>query len=223
MGYKFLFKNHRIKFHVKKKIKIITDILNFIYPNPISSLYYTNEFTLLIAIILTSRSQEKKVNQITKLLFKKIQKPQDVIQLSVNDIQNYIKYIGLYNRKSKNIYDLSIILIKKYNGIIPKNIFELESLPGVGHKTASVFMSHVSEVPVFPIDTHIHRMMFRWKLSNGKNIKQTEKDAKHFFSKKNWKKLHLQIISYGKEYSPSRGWNPKKDIIYQKLVNNNLI
>ncbi|WP_185881945.1 endonuclease III domain-containing protein [Blattabacterium cuenoti] len=207
----------------KKKIKIITDILNFLYPNPISSLYYTNEFTLLIAIILTSRSQEKKVNQITKLLFKKIQKPQDIIQLSVNDIKNYIKYIGLYNIKSKNIYDLSMILIKKYNGIIPKNIFELESLPGVGHKTASVFMSHVSEVPVFPVDTHIHRMMFRWKLSDGKNIKQTEKNAKHFFSKRNWKKLHLQIISYGKKYSPSRGWNPKKDIIYQKLVNNNLL
>ncbi|WP_185859939.1 endonuclease III domain-containing protein [Blattabacterium cuenoti] len=218
------FKNHKTKFHVrKKKIKIITDTLNFIYPNPISSLYYTNEFTLLIAILLTSRSREKKVNQITKLLFKKIQKPQDIIQLSVNDIQNYIKHIGLYNRKSRNIYDLSIILIKKYNGIIPKNIFELESLPGIGHKTASVFMFHVSEIPVFPIDTHIHRMMFRWKLSNGKNIRQTEKNAKHFFSKKNWKKLHLQIISYGREYSPSRGWNPKKDIIYQKLVNNNLL
>lgn len=207
----------------EKKIKIIIDTLNFLYPNPISSLYYTNEFTLLIAILLTSRSQEKKVNQITKLLFKKIQKPQDIIQLSVINIQNHIKHIGLYNRKSRNIYDLSVTLIKKYDGIIPKNIFELESLPGIGHKTASVFLSHVSKEPVFPIDTHIHRMMFRWELSNGKNIRQTEKDAKRFFSKKNWKKLHLQIISYGKEYSPSRGWNSKNDIIYQKLGNNNLL
>lgn len=207
---------------LEKKIKIITNTLNFLYPNPISSLYYTNEFTLLIAILLTSRSQEKKVNQITKLLFKKIQKPQDIIQLSVINIQNYIKHIGLYNRKSRNIYDLSITLIKEYDGIIPKNILELESLPGIGHKTASVFLSHVSKEPVFPIDTHIHRMMFRWELSNG-NIRQTEKDAKRFFSKKNWKKLHLQIISYGKEYSPSMGWKAEKDIIYQQLVNNNLL
>ncbi|WP_185873887.1 endonuclease III domain-containing protein [Blattabacterium cuenoti] len=207
----------------KKKIKIIIDTLNLIYPNPISSLYYINEFTLLIAIILTSNSQEKKVNQLTRHWFNFIKKPQDIIDLSVNNIKNYIKKIGLYNKKSINIYYLSIILIEKYDGIIPKDISKLESLPGVGHKTASVFLSYITNIPVFPVDTHIHRMMFRWKLSNGKNIKQTENDAKNIFPKKYWKKLHLQIISYGKEYSPSRKWNIKKDIIYQILFNYNLL
>ncbi|WP_242673936.1 endonuclease III domain-containing protein [Blattabacterium sp. DPU] len=197
--------------------------MDFLYPNPTSTLYYTNEYTLLIAIILTARSEEKKVNEITKFLFKKINTPMDTIHLSIEKIKNIIKTIGLYNRKSKNIYDLSVILINKYNGIIPKNILELKSLPGVGHKTASVFLSHVSDAFVFPVDTHIHRMMLRWKLSNGKNVKQTEQDAKRFFKKKDWKKLHFQIISYAKAYSPYKKWNFKKDIIYQELLNNNLI
>ncbi|WP_201260516.1 endonuclease III domain-containing protein [Blattabacterium punctulatus] len=207
----------------KKKIKIIIDTLDFIYPNPISSLYYINEFTLLLAILLTSRSKEEKVNELTKHFFKKIKNPQDIIQLTINEIKNSIKNIGLYNKKSINIYNLSNILINKYHGIIPNDILELESLPGVGHKSASVFLFHRSKIPVFPVDTHIHRMMFRWKLSNGKNVKQTEQDAKRIFSKKKWKKLHLQIIFYGKKYSPSRKWNLKKDIIYQKLVHNHLL
>ncbi|WP_185856122.1 endonuclease III domain-containing protein [Blattabacterium cuenoti] len=202
---------------VKKKVEIIVKTLDFLYPNPVSSLYYRNEFTLLLAILLTTRSKEKEVNKITKHLFQKMTTPKEVIQHSINDIKNTIRHIGLYNKKSKNIYDLSLFLIKKYHGIVPKNIFELESLPGVGHKTASVFLSYVSKQPVFPIDTHIYRMMIRWGLSIGKNIRQTEKDAKRVFKKMNWKKLHLQIILYGKEYSPSRKWNPKKDIIYQKL------
>ncbi|WP_341655810.1 endonuclease III [Blattabacterium cuenoti] len=206
-----------------KKIKIIENILDFLYPNPTSTLYYINEYTLLISIMLSSRTQEKKVNEITKILFKKINKPIDTIYTPIENITNIIKHIGLYKKKSKNIYDLSVILIKKYNGIIPKNISELKFLPGIGHKTASVFLSHVSNEYVFPVDTHIHRMMFRWKLSNGKNVKQTEQDAKRFFKKKNWKKLHLQIIFYAKKYSPSRKWNLKKDIIYQELLNNNLL
>nr|WP_185853381.1 endonuclease III [Blattabacterium cuenoti] len=206
-----------------KKIKIIEKILDFLYPNPISTLYYINEYTLLIAVILTAKSKEKKVNEVTKYLFKKIQNPKDVIHLSIGKIKNYIKNIGLYNKKSKNIYDLSTILINKYNSIIPKNISELKSLPGVGHKTASVFLSHVSDIPVFPVDTHIHRMMYRWKLSDGKSVKKTEKDARHIFNKINWRKLHLQIISYAKEYSPSQKWNVKKDIIYQELLRNNLL
>ncbi|WP_185870547.1 endonuclease III domain-containing protein [Blattabacterium cuenoti] len=210
-----MFKNH-----VEKKIKIIIETLDFLYPNPVSSLYYINEFTLLVAILLTARSKEKEVNKITKHLFKKMKTPQEVIQHSINDIKNSIKHVGLYNKKSKNIYDLSILLMEKYHGIIPKNISELESFPGVGHKTASVFLSFVSKKRVFPIDTHIYRMMIRWGLSSGKNIKQTEKDAKIVFKKmNNWKKLHLQIIFYGKEYSPSQKWNLKKDIIYQKLIN----
>ncbi|AWU43953.1 endonuclease III [Blattabacterium sp. (Cryptocercus kyebangensis)] len=207
----------------KKKIKIIIDTLDFLYPNPISSLYHINEYTLLLAIMLTSRSKEKKVNELTKHFFKKIQNPQEILKISINDIKNSIKNIGLYNKKAINIYNISNILIDKYHGVIPKNFSELESLPGIGHKSASVFLFHRSKKPVFPVDTHIHRMMFRWKLSNGKNVEQTEKDAKRVFPKKKWKKLHLQIIFYGKNYSPSRRWNPKKDIIYQKLVNNHLL
>ncbi|WP_185856794.1 endonuclease III domain-containing protein [Blattabacterium cuenoti] len=209
--------------YFSKKIRIIENILDFLYPTPTPTLYYINEYTLLISIMLSSRSQEKKVNEITKILFRKINTPIDTICTPIEDIKNIIKYIGLYNKKSKNIYDLSVILIKKYNGIIPKNISELKFLPGIGHKTASVFLSHVSNKFVFPVDTHIHRMMFRWKLSNGKNVQQTEQDAKRFFQKKNWKKLHLQIISYAKKYSPSRKWNLKKDIIYQELLNKNLL
>ncbi|AGW86333.1 Endonuclease III [Blattabacterium sp. (Nauphoeta cinerea)] len=208
---------------ISKKIKIIEKILNFLYPNPIRTLYYINEYTLLISIILTARSQEKKVNEITKFLFQKINSPMDTICISIENIKNIIKNIGLHHTKSKNIYDLSVILVKKYNGIIPKNISELKSLPGVGHKTASVFLSHVSDEFVFPVDTHIHRMMFRWRLSNGKNVKQTEKDAKCIFKKENWKKLHFQMISYAREYSPSQKWDTKKDIIYQELLRNNLI
>jgi Predicted EndoIII-related endonuclease len=206
-----------------KKIKIIENILDFLYPNPTSTLYHINEYTLLIAIILTTQSTEKRVNKITKLLFEIIKTPIDTICLSIEHIKNIIKNIGLYNIKSKNIYNLSVILISKYNGIIPKNIYELESLPGVGHKTASVFLSHVSCEFVFPVDTHIHRMMLRWKLSNGKNVTQTEKDAKCVFKKENWKKLHFQIIFYAREYSPSRKWDLKKDIIYQELLTNNLL
>ncbi|WP_185863295.1 endonuclease III domain-containing protein [Blattabacterium cuenoti] len=206
-----------------KKIRIIEKILNFLYPNPISTLYYINEYTLLISIILTAKSKEKKVNEITKFLFNKINSPMDTIRLSIENIKNIIKNIGLHNKKSKNIYDLSVILLKKYNGIVPKNISELKSLPGVGHKTASVFLSHVSDEFVFPVDTHIHRMMFRWRLSNGKNVKQTEIDAKCVFQKENWRKLHFQIIAYAREYSPSQKWDSKKDIIYQELLKNNLI
>ncbi|WP_341658983.1 endonuclease III [Blattabacterium cuenoti] len=169
---------------ISKKIKIIENILDFLYPNPTPTLYYINEYTLLISIMLSSRSQEKKVNEITKILFKKINNPIDTICTPIENIKNIIKHIGLYKKKSKNIYDLSVILIKKYNGIIPKNISELKFLPGIGHKTASVFLSHISNQSVFPVDTHIHRMMFRWKLSNGKNVKQTERDAKRFFKKK---------------------------------------
>ncbi|WP_317168246.1 endonuclease III domain-containing protein [Blattabacterium cuenoti] len=169
---------------ISKKIKIIENILDFLYPNPTSTLYYINEYTLLISIMLSSRTQEKKVNEITKILFRKINNPIDTIYTPIENIKNIIKHIGLYKKKSKNIYDLSVILIKKYNGIIPKNISELKFLPGIGHKTASVFLSHVSNEFVFPVDTHIHRMMFRWKLSNGKNVKQTEQDAKRFFKKK---------------------------------------
>ncbi|WP_185858569.1 endonuclease III domain-containing protein [Blattabacterium cuenoti] len=212
------------KLQHKKKIKIIENILDSLYPNPISSLYYTNEYTLLIAILLSTRSREKKVNEITKYLFQIIKTPKDTISLSIQEIKNFIKDLGLHNKKSKNIYELSLRLMNKYNNMIPHNILELKSLPGIGHKAASVFLSHVSNYPtVFPVDTHIHRMMFHWKLSNGKNIQETEKDAKRIFKKKNWKKLHLQMIFYAKEYYPLKKGNSKKDVIFQELLKNNLL
>ncbi|WP_185865058.1 endonuclease III domain-containing protein [Blattabacterium cuenoti] len=201
-----------------KKIKIIEKILNFLYPNPKDNLYYINEYTFLIAIILSSRCKEVDVNKVTKILFKKIQSPYDIIKFSIKTIKKYIRNLGLQNKKSKIIYNLSILLINNYNGFIPKNFIELKKLPGIGNKTASVFLSKFSNIKVFPIDTHINRMMYRWGLSDGKSISNTEKHAPFFFKKKNWKKLHLQILSYAKEYSPSKKWNKKKDIIYQELL-----
>ncbi|WP_185882970.1 endonuclease III domain-containing protein [Blattabacterium cuenoti] len=210
--------------NVKNKINIIEKTLDLLYPNPTISLYYTNEYTLLLAIILTAKSKEKRVNHITKELFKIISSPLDFINLDSKIIKHHIRHIGLYNKKYKSIYNLSIILIKKYKKCIPKNIIDLEKLPGVGHKTASVFLSYISDNNFFfPIDTHIHRLMKRWKLSCGSNVKKTEKDAKYFFAKKNWKKLHIQMILYGRTYSPSRKWIIKNDIIYQKLLHYNLL
>ncbi|WP_238785456.1 endonuclease III domain-containing protein [Blattabacterium cuenoti] len=213
----------KINNSLKKKILIIEKILDFLYPNPINNLYHINNYTLLISIILTARCKEIKVNNITKKIFKNIKSPYDLIKLKIYKIKKLIEELGLHNKKSKYIYALSKILIKNYNGSVPKNLYKLKILPGVGHKTASVFLSNVSNKYLFPIDTHIHRMMYRWKLSDGKNIKKTEENAKLFFKKKKWKKLHLQIISYGKEFSPSRKWKLKKDIIYQELLKNNLL
>lgn len=213
----------KLEYKKQKKALIIRKILDSLYPNPKSSLYHINEYTLLIAIILSAKSRENKVNEVTGYLFEIIKKPKDFIMTPTVIIKKYLRNIGLYNRKYNHIYNLSNILLKEYKGIIPKNIYQLESLPGVGHKTASVFLSHVSEIPVFPVDTHIHRMMFRWKLSDGKNVKKTEKDAKSIFKKIYWKKLHFQIINYGREYSPSINWNKNTDIIYKKLLINNLL
>ncbi len=208
-----------------KKVKIIENVLDSLYPNPKNNLYYINEYTLLIAIILTSQCRDKYVNNLTKFLFKKIKSPYDVINKPIYVLKEYIKKIGLYNKKSKYIYNLSIQIIKKHKGLIPKNIKCLENLPGVGHKTASVFLSNISNnnFYVFPVDTHIHRMMYRWELSNCKNILEIEKDAKKIFHKKKWKKLHLQIIFYGREYSPSKKWIIQKDIIYSKFIKYKLI
>ncbi|WP_238785611.1 endonuclease III domain-containing protein [Blattabacterium cuenoti] len=177
----------------------------------------------MISIILTTRSREEKVNLVTKKIFKQIRSPHDIIKLGINKIKQLIKKLGLHNKKSENIYNLSKILIKKYNGSIPKNIIELEKLPGVGHKTASLFLSNISKKYFFPIDTHIHRLIYKWKLSSGKSVKKTEVDVKRLFKKYKWKKLHLQIISYGKEFSPSYTWKLRKDIIYQELLYNNCL
>ena len=180
-------------------------------------LNHTDEYTLLIAVLLSAQSTDKRVNEITPLLFSKASTPNEMIKLSVNEIRKIIKPIGLSPSKSRAIHKLSEIIIDKYNGKVPSTFEELENLPGVGHKTASVVMSQGFGFQTFPVDTHIHRLMYRWGLSNGKNVKITERDAKRLFPKNKWNDLHLQIIFYGREYSPARGWSMDKDFITMKI------
>lgn len=201
----------------KEKVTLIIDILESLFPDSPIQLQYRNEFTLLIAVLLSARSTDKKVNEVTPQLFTKADTPEKMAQLSVDEIKSLIKQIGLYNRKAKNIHSLSNILVEKHQGRVPQTFEELEALPGVGHKTASVVMCQTFGQPAFPVDTHIHRLMFRWGLSNGKNCEQTEKDAKQLFPQKLWKRLHLQIIHYGREYAPARGWKLERDIIAQSI------
>ena len=199
------------------KVVYIIKTLDELYPEVNPPLNHKDSYTLLIAVLLSAQSTDKRVNLITPKLFKYADNPFKMIKLSVKKIKNIIKPIGLSNTKSKGIYNLSKILIEKFNGEVPDSFEELEKLPSVGHKTASVVMSQGFGHQTFPIDTHIHRLMYRWGLSNGSNVDKTEIDAKRIFPKKNWNKLHLQIIFYGREYSPARGWNIKKDIITQKV------
>ena len=199
------------------KVVYIIKTLDELYPEVTPPLNHKDPYTLLIAVLLSAQSTDKRVNLITPKLFKYADNPFKMIKLSVKKIKNIIKPIGLSNTKSKGIYNLSKILIEKFNGEVPNSFVELEKLPSVGHKTASVVMSQGFGHQTFPIDTHIHRLMYRWGLSNGSNVDKTEIDAKRIFPKKNWNKLHLQIIFYGREYSPARGWNIKKDIITQKV------
>lgn len=197
----------------KEKVQFIIDKLEEIYPVVPIPLDHTDEYTLLIAVLLSAQCTDERVNKITPVLFERADNPFDMVKLSVDEIREIIKPCGLSPRKSKAIYDLSQILIDKYNGKVPANMELLEELPGVGHKTASVVMSQAFGEPAFPVDTHIHRLIYRWGLSNGKNVEQTEKDCKRLFPKEIWNKLHLQIIFYGREYSPARGWDISKDII----------
>ena len=199
------------------KVVYIIKTLDELYPEVTPPLNHKDPYTLLIAVLLSAQSTDKRVNLITPKLFKYADNPFKMTKLSVEKIKNIIKPIGLSNTKSKGIYNLSKILIEKFNGEVPNSFVELEKLPSVGHKTASVVMSQGFGHQTFPIDTHIHRLMYRWGLSNGSNVDKTEIDAKRIFPKKNWNKLHLQIIFYGREYSPARGWNIKKDIIMQKV------
>ena len=199
------------------KVVYIIKTLDELYPEVTPPLNHKDPYTLLIAVLLSAQSTDKRVNLITPKLFKYADNPFKMTKLSVEKIKNIIKPIGLSNTKSKGIYNLSKILIEKFNGEVPNSFVELEKLPSVGHKTASVVMSQGFGHQTFPIDTHIHRLMHRWGLSNGSNVNKTEIDAKRIFPKKNWNKLHLQIIFYGREYSPARGWNIKKDIITQKV------
>ncbi|MGB5943356.1 MAG: endonuclease III [Leeuwenhoekiella sp.] len=195
------------------QVTFVIDTLNRIYPTIPIPLEHKDPYTLLIAVLMSAQSTDVKVNQITPLLFAKADNPYDMIKLSVEEIRAIIKPVGLSPMKAKGIHGLSEILIEKYHGKVPVDLEALESLPAVGHKTASVVISQAFDVPAFPVDTHIHRLMYRWGLSNGKNVVQTERDAKRLFPKDIWNKLHLQIIWYGRQYSPARGWNLERDII----------
>ncbi|MFV0304077.1 MAG: endonuclease III [Moheibacter sp.] len=203
----------------KERVQYIIDELEKLYPNPPIPLDHTDSFTLLISVLLSAQTTDKKVNEVTPELYAKANNAKAMSRLEVEEIKEFIRQIGLSNTKAKNIKKLSEILVEKYNGEVPSTFEELEALPGVGHKTASVVMSQAFGFPAFPVDTHIHRLMHRWKLSNGKSVEQTEKDAKRLFPKELWNKLHIQIIYYGREYSPARGWNLEKDIISSKILN----
>jgi endonuclease-3 len=189
----------------KEKSAYVVEQLEKLYPTTPIPLDHTDAFTLLIAVLLSAQCTDERVNKVTPHLFKLANNPFDMVKLSVSDIENIIRPCGLSPAKSKNIHRLSEMLIEKYNGEVPASFEALEELPGVGHKTASVVMAQAFGVPAFPVDTHIHRLMTRWKLTNGKNVEQTEKDAKKLFPEELWNKLHLQIIFYGREYSPARG------------------
>ena len=193
-----------------ERAEIIRKELKKLYPSPPIPLDHTNAYTLLVAVVLSAQSTDKKVNELTKSLFKVADNPEKMVKLGINGIYEYIKFLGLSNQKSKNIYNLSKLLIEKHKSIVPNTFKELESLPGVGHKTASVVMSQVFKIPSFPVDTHIHRLAQRWGLSNGDSVVQTEKDLKKIFPVNDWNTLHLQIIFYGREYCTARGCDGTK-------------
>lgn len=200
-----------------EKVQFVINTLEELYPEVPIPLDHKDPYTLLIAVLMSAQSTDIGVNKITPKLFSKADNPYDMIKLSVEEIREIIKPVGLSPMKSKGIHGLSQILIEKHNGEVPQNFEALEALPAVGHKTASVVMSQAFGVPAFPVDTHIHRLMYRWNLTNGKNVVQTEKDAKRLFPKELWNKLHLQIIFYGREYSPARSWDLEKDIITKTI------
>ena len=207
----------------KERVDFVIKKLDELYPHPPIPLDHKDPYTLLIAVLLSAQSTDARVNLITPLLFEKADNPYDMIKLSVEEIREIIKPVGLSPMKSKGIYGLSKILIEEHNGEVPADIDALEKLPAVGHKTASVVMSQAFGVPSFPVDTHIHRLMYRWGFSNGKNVVQTEKDAKRLFPKETWNALHLQIIYYGREYSPARGWNLENDVITKTIGRKSVI
>ncbi len=189
---------------LKQKVEYIASKLEELYPNPEIPLDHENNFTFLIAVMLSAQSTDKKVNEITPKLFSKANTPEKMDRLEINEIRDCIREIGLAPTKAKNIKKTSRLLIEKHHGKVPKTFEELEELPGVGHKTASVIMSQAFGKPAFPVDTHIHRLAFRWKLSKGKNVQSTEKDLKRKFDKRLWNKLHLQMIFYGREFCQAR-------------------
>jgi endonuclease-3 len=201
----------------KEKAKYIIEELENLYPETPVPLDHTDAYTLLIAVLLSAQCTDVRVNLITPALFAKANNPFDMIKLSVEEIKEIIRPCGLSPMKSKGIYGLSHILIDKYGGEVPQSFEALEELPAVGHKTASVVMAQAFGVPAFPVDTHIHRLLIRWGITKGKNVVETENDAKKLFPKVLWNKLHLQIIFYGREYSPARSPKLERDFITRKI------
>lgn len=207
----------------KEKVQFVIDTLEELYPQVPIPLDHIDPYTLLVAVVLSAQCTDERVNQVTPHLFAKANTPQAMMQLTVEEIAEIIRPCGLTPMKSKGIAGLSKMIVEQHNGQVPDNFKDLEAMPGVGHKTASVVMSQAFGHPAFPVDTHIHRLMYRWNLSNGKSVEQTEKDAKRLFPKALWNKLHLQIIFYGREYSPARGWSLEKDVITRTIGRKSLL
>ena len=206
-----------------EKVQFVIDELEKLYPETPIPLDHKDPYTLLVAVLLSAQCTDVRVNQITPILFEKADNPYSMVKLTVEEIQDVIRPCGLSPMRSKGIYGLSQILIEKYGGEVPESFEALEELPAVGHKTASVVMSQAFGVPAFPVDTHIHRLMYRWGFTNGKNVVQTEKDAKRLFPRELWNKLHLQIIYYGREYSPSRSPKLERDYITRTIGRKSVI
>lgn len=207
----------------QEKANWVDEELEKLYPQPPIPLIHKDPYTLLVAVLLSAQCTDARVNQITPLLFAQADNAAGMAQVPVEKIKAIIRPCGLSPAKSKAISGLSKILVDQYNGEVPQDFAALESLPGVGHKTASVVMAQAFGVPAFPVDTHIHRLLYRWGFSNGKNVQQTEKDAKRLFPKEHWNDLHIRIIYYGREYSPARGWDLEKDFITQKVGRKSVI
>lgn len=201
----------------KERVAFIAETLERLYPETPVPLDHTDAYTLLIAVLLSAQCTDERVNKITPALFERARTPQEMVTVSIDEIREFIKPCGLSPFKSKAIHGLSVILLEQHGGEVPQSFEELEALPGVGHKTASVVMSQAFGVPAFPVDTHIHRLAQRWKLTNGKNVEQTEKDLKRLFPKETWNKLHLQIIFFGREYCPARGHKIEDCLICREL------
>jgi len=206
-----------------EKVDYVIRELGQLYPNPPIPLDHKDNYTLLIAVLLSAQCTDERVNKITPILFSKADNPLDMVNLGLDEIARIVRPCGLVPMKSKGIYELSHILLNEYGGEVPADMEALEKLPAVGHKTASVVMSQGFGVPAFPVDTHIHRLMYRWGFSNGKSVVQTERDAKRLFPREKWNDLHIQIIYYGREYSPARGWSIEKDYISRNIGRKSLI
>jgi endonuclease-3 len=201
----------------QQKVDFVINTLKELYPEIPIPLDHKDPYTLLIAVLLSAQSTDVRVNKITPLLFQEADNPYDMIKLSIDQIREIIRPVGLSPAKAKGIHGLSHILIDKHQGKVPNDLQALEELPAVGHKTASVVISQAFGVPAFPVDTHIHRLLYRWGFTNGKNVTQTEKDAKRLFPEAVWNDLHLQIIWYGRQYCQARGWDLEKDKITKTI------